>query len=108
MTYKQFIIQCQKMKDLGWKAWKSPTNSIFMKKSGDNWITNPLCAVCSEVCEIGLSTSAGAARELKLGSRVTEWISNAIEYPSNALQDAPSILRCRRELLAAFKLKKDK
>jgi hypothetical protein len=95
------------MKELGWEAWKTCTGGIMMRKRDDHWITNPLCAVCSEVGPIAVSSANDATRELKIGPRVAEWIVGAMEYPSDMLR-ADHDIRCRRDLLEALKLKKDR
>jgi len=107
MTYSEFIAQCKKMKSLGWKAWKKATGGIGMEKNGNHWITNPLCAVCSEVGNTTASMSLDSIKGLQLGPRVGDWIDGASEYPSDMLR-TPGLVRCRRELLKALKLPKDR
>ena len=107
MTSLEFFAQCRKMKKLGWRVWKTASDEIRMQKDGSQWITDPLCAVCSEVCGLDHSIRSDAAKELGLGRLIFGPIELAIEWPSDALP-SDTTMYCRHELLKAFGLERDK
>ena len=109
MTYRGFLKECRRLRKNGWKAFKGVSGEIRLEMPRVIWSRTPLSAVCEQLGGVRYSTAEQdfAANDIGIGSRVAKRIGDASAHRSQDFIANPAARRWRRDLLKAFRLKKD-